>query len=102
MLNLQEAKVLSALIQNHGLTDEFSIPNPRYPSLSNREVIESVGRRIGMAILKDDHVRISDDGTVFIDTIYRLHDSLKIDAAEILEHQIDEFMKAGILFEHFE
>lgn len=96
MLNLQQAKVLSALINNYGITDRYETGIPGCPSYMLDEVIEQIEFYTSMEITVDTATKVESDGTVTPETIYRLSYDQKYGAEHHYLEAVSCFLKEGI------
>jgi hypothetical protein len=96
MLNLQQTKLLSALLSSSGITDNFDYSVEGYQYSLTFEVIEEIEAITDLRIEQDRILVEAEDGTVEITQVYKLND-IDIDHAQsIFNNQIDTFHKNGI------
>lgn len=96
MLNLQETKVLTALIEKYGITHHFDYKISGYPSGLLEDVVEEIEQKTGIVIGKREVLHADSDGCIYPELAFILDYSEQAEAQRIISDQVDTFIKEGI------
>ena len=95
MLNLQQTKLLSALLSSTGITDNYNYYVEGYKYSLTFEIVEELEAITELNIKYDEILVEAANGTVDTTLVYRI-DVLDLDHAQsIFNNQIDTFHKNG-------
>lgn len=96
MLNLQQAKVLSVLINNYGITDDYDISIPGHANGILDIIIDQIESNTCIKVTRDTAMNIQGDGWVFPETVYRLTYDQQKEAEYFYQEAVEHFIKEGI------
>jgi hypothetical protein len=102
MLNLQQTKTLSALINDSGITDNFDHHIDGYIYICLFELIDQISELTDLQIDEFEFLTEGRDGKLKEVTSFRLSSEDKDAAKAILNKQVDSFIKDGLPTNYFE